>query len=114
LTWSGVGLAVLFALVVALLAGLYPAFYFARFKPAAVLKRANPGGTGRDFLRKGLVTFQIIVSCLLICGTIVIYSQVDYFLNKELGFAKEEVVAIRLTDRFAQTNYRTLKENLLR
>jgi putative ABC transport system permease protein len=114
LSWNGIAASLLFGLAVSILAGLYPSIYFARFKPATVLKRANPGGAGKDYIRKGLVTFQIIVSCLLISGTIIIYHQVSYFRNKDLGFTREEVIAINLTDRFAQTNYQTLKDNLLR
>ncbi len=83
-------------LVVGVLSGLYPAFVLSSFRPADALKSqgysANPSRAG--VLRKGLIVFQFASAQLLIIGTLVVGSQIDYMLRKDLGFAKEAILHI--------------------
>jgi len=82
--------------IVILLSGLYPSLVMSRFQPAQVIRSGLTGKTGSgSMLRKVLVIFQFLISQALIIALIVIYSQMDYFISKDLGFAREGVVQVR-------------------
>ncbi|UII26219.1 ABC transporter permease [Fulvivirga maritima] len=85
----------LLIIVVMLLSGLYPALILSSYNPARALKtKITDVNSTSLFLRKGLVTFQFMVSQVLIIATLVIATQMDYFKNKPLGFGKEHKLMI--------------------
>ncbi|HZH55290.1 MAG TPA: FtsX-like permease family protein, partial [Sphingobacteriaceae bacterium] len=86
------------SIVVGILAGLYPALVIAEFKPLQILKSKIGGGFRKDKFRSSLVVFQFLTSIILIIGTMVIFRQLDYIQNKEVGFDKDQVVVIRNTN----------------
>jgi putative ABC transport system permease protein len=86
------------ALVAGLLAGTYPAFYLSSFHPVKVLKGSVQSGKSKGTLRKLLVTFQFIISIVMIIATLVVTDQLRFLQNKDLGYDKNNVVVIELQD----------------
>lgn len=106
--------AFLLIIVLALLAGFYPSFILSGYKPVSVLKSkfAVPGKSGLSF-RHGLIVLQFSIAFFLIAGTLVIVRQIHYFLNKDLGFARDAVLTINIP-RQDQGKIDALRQELLR
>jgi len=83
-----------FAVLIGIVAGLYPALVLSSFRPIAVLKGRFKSNTSGVALRNGLVVFQFAVSVILIICTIVINSQMHLMLGNKLGFTKDNVIAV--------------------
>lgn len=86
-------------ITVTILSGLYPALILTKFKPVTVLKNQAFAGTSQThkaWLRKTLTVTQFVIAQFLVIATIVVSKQVHYSLNKDLGYAKEAIVQLRL------------------
>jgi putative ABC transport system permease protein len=104
--------ALLFVLT-GLLAGFYPALVLANYSPVQTLyNRFNL--SGKNYLQKGLVVLQFSIASFLIIGTLTIYSQFNYLINKDLGYDDKNVISIdksRLSRREAQVWKEVLMQN---
>jgi len=86
------------SLLLGILAGLYPAVYLSSFKPIDTLKGNLSKGSKSSGLRSSLVVFQFSTSIVLIIATFIIYRQMNFILNKDLGFNKDQVLMIQGTN----------------
>lgn len=100
--------------VIGILAGVYPAFVLSGFRPIAVLKNMKLSGSGKiGWLRQSLVVVQFALSALLIVSSLVVYQQIHYLNNKDLGFNKEQVLSFQVRGN-VESNLETFKQELKR
>lgn len=77
-----------------LLSSLYPAMVLSSFRPAGIFKAVKFNQSGNFNLKKSLIVFQFIVSSLLISGTYLVYQQISFMRNKDLGIDMEEILVV--------------------
>jgi len=87
----------LLAVIVGLLSGAYPAGYLSRFKPVDGIRGGFLGNKRAGHFRSLMVVVQFTISVAIIVGTLVVSSQLNFMLNKDLGYDKEQLVVLKRT-----------------
>jgi len=109
------GQAFAIALLAGLSAGIFPALLLAAFRPVEALKGVSSLGMRGEGVRKTIVAVQFAASTVLIIGTIVIFQQLHFMRNQELGFNEEQILAMSFRgDLSMVARYETLKSELLK
>lgn len=96
-------------LLVGLLSGLYPAFLQSASKPLSLLKNKTNLGKGSISMRRTLVVFQFSLSIVMIAATLVVYKQMNFVTNKNMGFNKERLVVVDINSGKIRKDAETIK-----
>ncbi|MCE7053059.1 ABC transporter permease [Algoriphagus sp. AGSA1] len=86
-----------------IVAGSYPAFYLSATKVVSVFRSFTKAGRGVVMARKGLVLFQFILATILIVSTVVVYQQISFAMNQDLGYSKDQLIQIPLEGKLLES-----------
>ena len=106
-------LSLLIIIITGLISGSYPAIFLSSFSPVQILKGKLKIGHGNLFIRKGLVVLQFVTTIVIIVCTVIIFNQLHFIRYSDLGFDKENLLCVKITNE-ARSKYEVLKNELLK
>ena len=110
---NNAGWAIALVLVLALIGGLYPAWFLSSYSPTKALKGKVGHSTSRFSIKNILVVFQFFITIGLIASSIIINKQMNYLASSDLGFDKERVIAVQMVGEELNQRYTSIKQHLL-
>ena len=113
INFGRIGMILGVVLLVGILAGLYPAFVISSIDSGVVLKGSYKTSNKGVWLRNGLIVFQFFITLTMISGAMIVKEQMDYLIEKDLGFDKNQVMIIRQSGAIGQ-NYHALRNELIK
>lgn len=102
-----------FSLISGLISGIYPALFLSRFDTIPAMKGQLGNQSSTILFRKSLVTFQFVITIVMIVGSCIIYMQLHYVMNKDLGFNKSQMLTFHIHSKIARTKIDAIKSQLL-
>ena len=111
--WFMIPFMLIFAVVTGILAGSYPAFFLSAFSPYKVLKGGRNQSSHKGMLRKVLVILQFTISIFLVVGTLIMYRQIVYMIDRDPGFIKDQLLVLDNEEALGN-NGKSFKETLSR
>jgi putative ABC transport system permease protein len=100
--------------VIGIFAGSYPSFYLSSLKPIKILNGIATSGNHKSIFRNSMIIIQFVISIFLLSSTWLIYKQMNYIQNKNLGFKKENTIVASLRNMEMISQFETLKNEMLR
>lgn len=113
-SFTGFGILMGVTVMMGIISGLYPALVLPKLKAITLFKKINIASRGGLNMRWGLVTFQVSILVMIISGSWIIYNQMGYLQQKDLGFKKEGVLKLTGASWVDSSQYYTLKNELLK
>jgi len=110
IVWIMIGV----TLTTGLLSGLYPALVLSGFRPVTVLKGSFSSSSKGSFLRSSLVVFQFAISIALLISTGVVFKQLQFIQDRDIGFKKDQVVVLPIETEEGQAGFESFREELLK
>ena len=97
-----------------LLSGVYPALYLSSFRPITILRGSPLNAARTGLARKILVVFQFTISICLVIGTVMIFRQVNYLRNADLGFDPDNIIMMRINQTKVSRDFETFRNEVLK
>ncbi|MGN6637947.1 MAG: ABC transporter permease [Mucilaginibacter sp.] len=102
-----------FAVIAGLVSGIYPALFLSGFHTIPAMKGQLGNQSSTILFRKSLVTFQFVITIVMIVGSCVIYQQLHYVMNKDMGFNKSQMLTFHIHSKAVRAQTEALKAQLL-